>query len=77
MIREGIKMQHVLEVASERFVNCLKGIVLECRCGAKLHLLGREADWRKEGRTVFECSGCEKRLSLTDSSRRVLKRSKV
>jgi len=70
-------MQHVFEVASEHFVNCSKSIVLECRCGEKLLLLGDEADWRKEGRTVFECIGCGKRLSLTESSRRVLKRIKV
>jgi hypothetical protein len=54
-----------------------KAIVLKCRCGQKLLLLGREADWRKEGRIVFECSGCGKRLSLTEPSRKVLKSIEV
>jgi DNA-directed RNA polymerase subunit RPC12/RpoP len=73
-------MQQVsTKVVPDRFITCSKSIVLECRCGEKLILLGREADWRKEGHTVFLCSGCGKRLSLADSSRRrrVLKRIKV
>jgi hypothetical protein len=48
----------------ERFVDCSKGIVLECRCGEKLVLLGRKSDWRKEGHTVFECGGCANELCL-------------
>jgi predicted SprT family Zn-dependent metalloprotease len=44
--------------------------VLECRCGEKLILLGRKSDWRKEGRTVFECGGCKEELFLDDTSRR-------
>jgi len=41
------------KVLPEHFLTTSKSIVLECRCGEKLLLLGREADWRKEGRTVF------------------------
>jgi hypothetical protein len=70
-------MQQVSEIVPERFITCSKSIVLECRCGEKLILLGREADWRKEGRTVFACGGCGKKHSLADSPRRVLRRIKV
>jgi DNA-directed RNA polymerase subunit RPC12/RpoP len=70
-------MQQISEVVLERFITCSKSIVLECRCGEKLILLGREADWRKEGHTVFVCSGCGKKLSLADPSRRILRRIKV
>jgi DNA-directed RNA polymerase subunit RPC12/RpoP len=60
-------MQHVSEVlAEEHFVDCSKSLVIECRCGEKLLLLGRESDWISEGRTVFECGGCGKELSLED-----------
>jgi len=59
-------MQQVSEVLPEHFVTCSKSIVLECRCGEKLLLLGRKSDWRKEGRTVFECSECGEKLSLND-----------
>jgi DNA-directed RNA polymerase subunit RPC12/RpoP len=58
-------MQSVSEVLpKEHVVDCSKSIVIECRCGEKLLLLGRESDWRSEGRTVFECGGCGKKLSL-------------
>jgi predicted SprT family Zn-dependent metalloprotease len=50
-------------VLSERFVTCSERTVLECRCGEKLILLGRNVDWRKEGRTLFECGGCGEKLS--------------
>jgi len=63
-------MQQVSEVVPERFITCSKSIVLECRCGEKLILLGREVDWRREGHTVFECYRCAKKLSLTDPSNR-------
>ena len=66
----GCSMQQVSGVAPERFITCSKSIVLECRCGEKLILLGREADWHKEGHTVFVCNGCGKKLRLADSSRR-------
>jgi hypothetical protein len=61
------RMQHVSQVLSkEYFVDCSKSIVIDCRCGEKLLLLGRESDWGKEGRTAFECSGCGKKLSFKD-----------
>jgi len=63
-------MQQVSGVVAERFITCSKSIVLECRCGEKLILLGREADWRKEGHTVFVCNGCGKKLRLADYARR-------
>ena len=59
-------MQRVSEELSEHFVNCTRCIVLECRCGEMLLLLGREADWRKEERIVFECGGCGEKLFLND-----------
>jgi hypothetical protein len=41
-------------------------IVLRCgTCGEHLVLLGREDDWRSEGRTAFTC-GCGARLTLAD-----------
>jgi DNA-directed RNA polymerase subunit RPC12/RpoP len=52
------------DTQEEHFVDCSKSIVIECRCGEKLLLLGRQSDWRSEGRTVFECGGCGKKLSL-------------
>ena len=62
-------MPHVSELpVPESFLRCSQSIVLECRCGEKLLLLGREADWAKEGRTVFECGGCEEKLDLTDTT---------
>lgn len=51
---------------AERFVDCSKSMVIGCRCGEKLLLLGRASDWDSEGRTVFECGGCGKKLSLKD-----------
>jgi predicted SprT family Zn-dependent metalloprotease len=56
-------------VLPEHHVPCSKSIVLECRCGEELLLLGRESDWRQEGRTVFECSGCGEKLSLAEASK--------
>jgi predicted SprT family Zn-dependent metalloprotease len=50
----------------ESFVDCSKSIVIDCRCGEKLLLLGRKSDWGSEGRTAFECGGCGKKLSLKD-----------
>ena len=64
------RMQQVSEALPEHFVTCSKSIVLNCRCGQKLLLLGREADWHKEGRSVFQCSRCGKILSLDTPSRR-------
>ena len=61
-------MQHHVAGVSmhERFVDCSEGLVIECRCGEKLLLLGRESDWRSEGRMTFECGGCGEDLSLKD-----------
>ena len=61
-------MQHVSEVLSEEhFLDCSKSLVIDCQCGEKLLLLGRESDWRKEGRMIFECGGCSKELPLEDA----------
>ena len=38
-------------------------IVLECKCGERLVLLGREDDWYAEGRNTFECE-CGEELTL-------------
>jgi hypothetical protein len=38
-------------------------IVLECKCGERLVLLGREDDWYAEGRNTFACE-CGKELTL-------------
>jgi len=64
----------VAEATSEeeegRFVDCSEGLVIECGgCGEELLLLGRESDWRSEGRTAFECGGCGKDLVLEGDSR--------
>ena len=59
-------MQQVSEVVPEHFVTCSKSIVLECRCGEKLLLLGHEEDWVSEERAVFECGGCGEKLVLDD-----------
>jgi hypothetical protein len=48
---------------SERIVLCSERIVLECKCGERLILLGREDDWYSEGRAVFECH-CGDKLTL-------------
>jgi hypothetical protein len=52
-------MRRYSELESER-------IVLECRCGEMMILLGREEDWRLEGQTIFECE-CGERLSIADN----------
>jgi hypothetical protein len=61
-------MQHVSVAPplQESFVDCSTSIVIDCRCGEKLLLLGRESDWGSEERTALECGGCEKKLSLKD-----------
>jgi hypothetical protein len=40
-------------------------IVLGCKCGERLVLLGREDDWYAEERSTFECE-CGKKLTLAD-----------
>jgi hypothetical protein len=52
-------MRHFSELASER-------IVLECRCGEMMILLGHEEDWHSEGHTIFECE-CGERVSIADN----------
>lgn len=52
-----------VEVA-EKHVDCSRSIVIDCRCGEKLILLGHRSDWYGEGRTNFECGGCGAKLSL-------------
>lgn len=51
---------------SERFVLCTVHAVLQCQCGERLVLLGREEDWYTEGRTTFECGGCGRGVTLID-----------
>jgi hypothetical protein len=46
-------------------------IVLGCRCGERLVLLGREDDWYAEGRNTFECE-CGEELTLADRVERGL-----
>jgi hypothetical protein len=50
---------------SERFVLCSERIILGCRCGERLVLLGFEDGWRSERRTAFECE-CGEQLTLAD-----------
>jgi hypothetical protein len=49
-----------------RFVFCPEWIGLECECGERVILIGREEDWRSEVRTTFECE-CGKKLALDDN----------
>jgi hypothetical protein len=49
----------------ERSLPCSERIVLECRCGERLVLLGLEEDWYSEGRTTFECE-CGGRITLAN-----------
>ena len=51
---------------SVNHVGCSRSIVVDCRCGEKLILLGHRSDWYGEGRTNFECGGCGGKLSLKD-----------
>ena len=59
----GLRVRRSLE--SDRFVFCSEHIILECRCGERLILVGFESDWRWEGRTTFECE-CGEQLTLAD-----------
>jgi hypothetical protein len=38
----------------EHFIDCLERIVLDCLCGEKLILLGKEGDWRSRN-AIFGC----------------------
>ena len=57
-------MQHDYEV--EREIVSTDRTVLNCSCGERLILLGREEDWYLEGRTTFECHQCGEAVSLVD-----------
>ena len=41
-------------------------IVLGCGCGERIVLLGREEDWRGEGRLTFVCAGCGGEVGLAE-----------
>jgi predicted SprT family Zn-dependent metalloprotease len=42
----------------------LKGsLVLDCECGEKMLLIGKEDHWRW-GNTLLECGGCEEKFLL-------------
>lgn len=49
---------------AEHFIDCTESIVLDCRCGEKLILLGREDDWRSRN-AIFRCH-CGEKLTLED-----------
>jgi hypothetical protein len=53
------------EAEPERSLLFSERIVLECRCGERLVLLGLEDDWYSEGRTTFECE-CGSRITLAN-----------
>ena len=50
---------------SEQYVLCSERMVLECKCGERLVLLGLEEDWYSELRTAFDCE-CGERLTLAN-----------
>jgi len=49
---------------AERFIPSSGRITLECECGERLVLLGREDDWYLEGPRLFGCE-CGERLTIT------------
>ncbi len=61
----GVRRHSKLRREPERSVLCSERIVLECRCGERLLLLGLEGDWYLEGHITFECE-CGERLTLAD-----------
>jgi hypothetical protein len=62
--REGIRMKR--GSGFERFVLSSGRITLECGCGERVVLLGREDDWYLEERRLFECA-CGERLTITNN----------
>jgi hypothetical protein len=50
---------------SDRSVLFSESIILGCKCGERLVLLGFEEDWDSEGRTTFECE-CGEKLTFAD-----------
>ena len=49
----------------ERVIDCSARIVLECRCGERLVLLGEPTDWYSEDRITFTCE-CGEALTFTN-----------
>ena len=49
----------------EHMVDCSERVVLECRCGERLVLLGRATDWYSEDRLAFACE-CGNTLTFAD-----------
>lgn len=48
----------------EHFIDCSETVILDCSCGDKLILLGREDDWRSRN-AIFQCH-CGEKLTLDD-----------
>lgn len=49
---------------TEHFIDCSETVILDCPCGDKLILLGREDDWRSRN-AIFQCH-CGEKLTLDD-----------
>ena len=49
---------------AEHFLDCSESIVLNCRCGEELILLGRADDWRSRN-AIFRCC-CGENLTLEE-----------
>jgi hypothetical protein len=49
----------------EHSIECSGRIVLECKCGERIVLLGEEDDWYVEKRLTFACE-CGERLTLAN-----------
>jgi hypothetical protein len=49
----------------EHSIECSGRIVLECKCGEMIVLLGEEDDWYREKHLVFACE-CGERLTLAN-----------
>lgn len=52
----------------EHFIDCSEHIVLACRCGEQLIILGKEADWDTRD-AIFRCY-CGESLTLDDRTDR-------
>lgn len=48
----------------EHFIDCSESIVLDCQCGEKVILLGKEDDWDSR-EAIFRCY-CGENLTLDD-----------
>jgi len=60
-------MHYDSKLLAENFASCSSSILLECRCGEKTLLLGDVFDWTLDGHALFECSGCGRKLSLSEN----------